>query len=195
MEINELNDFYIDLDGDIKASVTDKTANFITETDKLNSEYIIAQNLDEIKSAVKEINPGFNVDIEPYKQYSVKRDANGKIRAVKIFMDHTEHIANNGDIILKGVEFVDNKIYSDYYFLATREIVDDLIKSNNLNYRVMEYDTHEPILYAIKYQLCIPGEECAEGVVNFKTYYVKKENAPLYNREFANHLKESLKFS
>jgi hypothetical protein len=195
MEINELNDFYIDLDGDIKTSTTNKTANFVTKTDKLNSEYIIAQNLDEIKTAVKDINPGFNVNIEPFKQYSVKRDAQGKIRAVKIFMEYTEHITNKGDIILKGVEFVGNKIYSEYYFLATREIIDDLIKSNNLNYKVMEYDTHEPILYAIKYQFCIPGQECTEGVVNFKTYYIKKENAPLYNREFANHLKETLKFS
>jgi hypothetical protein len=194
MEIKELHDFYIDLDGDIKATINDTTASFITETNKLNSEYIIAANLDDIKNIVREINPGFNVDITPLKQYSVKRDADGVLKAVKIFMDHTEVTTNGSDIILKGVEFVGNKIYSDYYFLATPETVAKLIKDNNFSYRVTEYDTHEPILYSIKYQLCVSGEDCAEGAVNFKTYYVKKEAAPMYNRDFAKHLKESLKF-
>jgi hypothetical protein len=194
MEINDLQDFYIDLDGDIKATVSDTTALFITKTNKLNSEYKVALDINEIKDAINKINPRFNVDIKPFRLYSLKHDVNGSLKSVKVFVDYTEHITDGGEIILKGIEFIDNKIYSDHYFIATPETVDKIIKENNLNYKVEKYDTHQPILYSIKYQLCVSDEDCVEGAMNFKTYYVKTEGAPLYNRDFANHLKEILKF-
>ena len=46
MEVKDLKDFYIDLDGDIKASAGDaKTAVFITNSDKPSSQYVMVENI------------------------------------------------------------------------------------------------------------------------------------------------------
>ena len=68
MEVKDLKDFYIDLDGDIKASAGDaKTAVFITNSDKPSSQYVMAENIDQIKSAIKQINSDYDLDFEILK--------------------------------------------------------------------------------------------------------------------------------
>ena len=193
MEIKDLKDFYIDLDGDIKASADMMTATFVTDTEKLNSKYIIADNLDQIKDDLKKVRPEFNLDIEIFKQYAIKTDKNGNIRGIKLFVDYHE-VGEGTNILLKGIEFIGDKIFTDYYFTGTKEAVAKLIEDNKLVYKVMDYETHSPILYAIKYEMPIPGKETANGVVNFKTYYVKNEMANMYNNEIASFAKENLRF-
>jgi hypothetical protein len=188
MEIGKLNDFYIDLDGDIKASLTDTRAAFITETTKHYSEYIIAQNLNEIINKVNNLNNSINIDIKVLKQYSVKRDKDDVLKSIKIFIDHAEPLSDGAEIILKGLEFINGETLIDSYFLATREAVENIINKNNINYKIMEYDTHEPVLYAIT------NKSNSGELVNFKTYYVKKGAAPLYNKDFIDHLKAVLTF-
>ena len=83
----DLNDFYVDIDGDIKTSVSDNKSIFTTTNLKLSSEYIIAKDIDEIKNKVKEINSTIEFAYSPYKIYSIKRDIDNVIKSIKIYAD------------------------------------------------------------------------------------------------------------
>ena len=61
MDISNYKDYYIDIDGDIKISELNnsselKKSSFITNTNKLNSEYCIAKSIDEIEDVVGSVN-------------------------------------------------------------------------------------------------------------------------------------------
>ena len=70
MELHNFKDFYIDLNGDVKTN-NGEAAEFITETNKLNSKYIKTESIDEIKKNLSIINPNFELDVDILKQYSL----------------------------------------------------------------------------------------------------------------------------
>ena len=187
MEIKDLNDFYIDLDGDIKASnKTHDRAVFVTNTDKPDSEYIIAKSVDEIKEALNEVNPTFELDIEIFKQYSIKRDKDNNVISVKIFADNTDKI-DNLDVVLVGYEISPTNVIRDYYFIGNISDVNNFIRKNQINYIVQEYETHKHFLYSIKY-------DQSNKIINFKTYYIVNQNIMYYTGEMIPHIKKSLRF-
>lgn len=186
-KVSELKDFYIDLDGDIKAATGEFVCTFVTETNKLDSKYVFAQTMDEIKDAVKLVNPSFVLDINVFKQYSVKTNKQGEIKAIKVFTDYAD--AHDGlDMILMGIELNGKTITKDFYFFANEVDVNKFIQDNNLVYQVMKYDTHTAVLYSVKYDMD------TNNVINFKTYYVPNETAVLYTKGITVALKESLRF-
>ena len=187
MEVKNLKDFYIDLDGDIKASTTNtKKSIFITETTKPNSEYIIADNIEQIKDSVSKINSEFKLDFDFYRQYSVKTDKNGDVVSIKIWGDSNE-VINGVNVILIGYEIGYNDVIRDYYFTGSIDSVKNIINENNLNYEIKEFDTHKHFLYSIKY-------DQSNSVLNFKTYYIVNDNAIYYTNEMIPHLKTMLRF-
>ena len=187
MEITDLKDFYIDLDGDVKASSNNsKTAMFVTDTDKPNSEYIIANSIDEIKELLNEINPLFELDVEIFRQYSVKRDKNGNTIGIKIYADNTDRL-DDLDMVLTGFDITANQVIRDYYFTGDINAINAFIEKNKLTYEVKEYDTHKHFLYSVKY-------DTNNNIVNFKTYYIVNEHAIYYTNEMVPHLKKILRF-
>jgi exo-beta-1,3-glucanase (GH17 family) len=188
MEVKDLKDFYIDLDGDIKASAGDaKTAVFITNSDKPSSQYVMAENIDQIKSAIKQINSDYDLDFEIYKQYSVKCDKDGNVVSIKIWSDSNNRI-NDLDTVLVGHEISYDNVVRDYYFTGSIESVNTLIQSSDLNYEIKEFDTHKHFLYSIKYDI-------SNNILNFKTYYILNEHAMYYTNEMIPHLKKILTFN
>ena len=187
MEVKDLKDFYIDLDGDIKASSTDsKKAMFITNTDKPNSQYIIADNIDQIKVAINKINPDFNLDFGVYRQYSVKTDNDGNVVSIKVWSDGDNKV-NDLDVILIGHEISYDEVSRDYYFTGSSDSINNLTQSLNLNYTLREFETHKHFLYSIKY-------DTSNKVLNFKAYYILNEHAMYYSNEMVPHLKKILRF-
>ena len=133
MKIEDLNDFYIDLDGDIKTSTVEGKAEFITETDKLNSEYFIAANILEIKLQLKKINPTYDLDIPVFKQYSLKTDKDKQVKAIKIYVDYNDvDEPETRHILLEGIEFTNNDIFKEYYLTTTIDNIRRIIKEMNL---------------------------------------------------------------
>ena len=187
MEIKDFKDFYIDLDGDVKATSKDsKVAIFVTDTNKPNSEYIMANNIDEIKEAVSKINPEFNLDIDIFKQYSIKFDKDNNIVGVKVWADNND-VVDNLNMLLTGYDITENGVTRDYYFTATLDDVNNFIEKNKLVYEVKEYDTHKHFLHSVKYDV-------DNNIINFKTYYIISEHAIYYTNELVPHLKKILRF-
>lgn len=187
MTIQDFKDFYIDLDGDVKASTGDHLATFVTDTDKLNSKYLMAESVDEIKEQLKKVNPDFALDIDVFKQYSVKTDKAGDLKGIKLYMDFDNE--NDGiHYLILGLDISADGVQKDYYFTADRDTVNRKIAEKALKYEVQDYDTHTPVLYSIKM-------DKDDQVINFKTYYVTKDMAMFYNESIASVLKQFLKFS
>ena len=187
MEIKDLKDFYIDLDGDVKTTNGNSNiAMFVTDTNKPNSEYIVADNINQIKEKLNEVNPLFDLDIEVFKQYSIKNDKDGNIVGVKIYADNTDRV-DNLNMILTGYDIRVNEVTRDYYFTASIDAVNEFIQKHKLNYVIQEYDTHKHFLYSVKY-------DNSNNVINFKTYYIVNENAIYYTSEMIPHLKKVLRF-
>jgi hypothetical protein len=187
MEIKNLKDFYIDLDGDVKTTNGNSNiAMFVTETNKPNSSYIVADNISEIKNQLNEINPLFDLDIEIFKQYSIKNDKDGNMVSIKIYADNAD-LVDNLNMILIGYDITANDVTRDYYFTASTEAVNAFIQKHNINYVIQEYDTHKHFLHSVKY-------DKSNNVINFKTYYIVNENAIYYTNEMIPHLKKSLRF-
>lgn len=187
MEIKDLKDFYIDLDGDVKTtSGNSNIAMFVTDTNKPNSEYIVADNIDQIKGQLNKINPLFDLDIEIFKQYSIKTDKDGNIIGIKIYADNTDHV-DNLNMILTGYDIRANEVTRDYYFTAPIEAVNQFIEKHKLSYVIQEYDTHKHFLYSVKY-------DNTNNVINFKTYYIINENEIYYTNDMIPHLKKVLRF-
>jgi hypothetical protein len=119
MEIIDYNDFYIDLDGDIKVSFSENVAKFITnvsKNDKLNSEYFLAKNPNEILDKVKSINPSVDYDsVGLFKQYSLKFDNNNELKSIKIYYDYN-WLADSLTYLLLGYNVSENNIESEFYF-------------------------------------------------------------------------------
>ena len=187
MEIKDLKDSYIDLDGDVKAtSNNSKIAVFVTDTDKPMSEYRIADKINEIKELLNELNPLFELDIEIYKQYSIKKDKDNNIVGIKVYTNN-EDSTDGLNMVLTGYDITVNSVIRDYYFIASIDAVNNFISKHNLNYEVKQYDTHKPFLYSVKY-------DKDNKIVNFKTYYIINEHAIYYTSEMVPHLKKVLKF-
>jgi hypothetical protein len=187
MEIKDLKDFYIDLDGDVKATNGNSNiAMFVTDTNKLNSEYIIANDLDEIKELLSEINPLFELDIEIFKQYSIKRDKNGNTIGIKIYVDNNDQV-DNLNMLLTGYDITSDSVTRDYYFTASTDAVNEFIEKNKLVYEIKEYETHKHFLHSVKYDI-------NNKIINFKTYYIVNENSVYYTNEMIPHLKKVLRF-
>lgn len=188
-DVSLLKDFYVDLEGDIKAVTDEFVCTFITTNDKLNSKYLFAENIEEIKDAIKKINPGFVLDINIFKEYSVKTNNNGEIKAIKIFADSNNHQENNMELVLTGFELFIDKIIKDEYFLSNEDDIKNYINTHFSLYEYKNYETHKPILYSIK------SDITTGTLINFKTYYVRNENAMYYNKDMVNILKQTLRFS
>ena len=191
MDIKDYKDFYIDQDGDIKVSNgLGSEASFITNTNKLNSRYLVANTVDEITKAIKEVAPTygfFNLPI--FKQYSIKTNKNGGIESVKMYIDSNRKI---GDIqvLLEGLEFYNNNLITDLYFVSTKEEFINLLKEYNISYQIKEFETYVPILYAIRYSF----DSDTRIISNFKVYYVRKELAYQYTNDFIRFYKDNLRF-
>jgi len=186
MEIKDLKDFYIDLNGDIKATIGNKEAKFITTNDKLDSEYVIANDISEIKYLLDQLNPDFELNFEIFKQYSIKRDQHNEITGVKLYADNSD-VKNGLNMILTGYDITSDAVFKDYYFIGDLVLVNEFIKTNELIYEVKEFETHKHFLYAVKYDL-------NNKIVNFKTYYVNNESLVYHSTEMIPYMKKVLKF-
>jgi hypothetical protein len=183
MDIKNLNDFYIDLNGDIKSSNGEK-AEFLTTKDKLNSKYIKTEDINEIKEHLFKVNPNFKLDFEVLKQYSLKYDSNDNLIGVKLYVDYDGKL-DNLNVILMGVDITSDKIEKDYYFIDN---ADSFLNNNNINYVIRDFETHKQILYSVKYN------ENNE-VINFKTYYAINDAINYHSKEIYTLMKSSLKFN
>jgi hypothetical protein len=188
MNIIDYKDFYIDLNGDVKASVDNKFAKFLTTSDKLDSQYLVANNLDELWNCVKSVNTMFQVDDKNLlRQYSLKRDNNGNLVGVKLYSTQDQHQINSINYILVGYDINSVSYDMDYYFTATIEEALDFIKKNSLVYEIKEFETHKPFLFSLKTTLT--GQ-----IINFKTYYTLNENVAIYKSDIVDNIKKVLKF-
>lgn len=187
MEIKDLRDFYIDLNGDVKASGhRSNTAIFVTDTDKPNSEYNVANNINEIKEAIDKVNPNFSLDLNVYKQYSLKYDKEDVVVGVKVWVDNNDNV-DGLTMVLTGYEITADGVTRDYYFTAPTDAVNNFITSNKLVYEVKQFDTHKAFLYSVKY-------DAKNNIVNFKTYYIVNEHLAYYTNNMIPHLKKVLTF-
>jgi hypothetical protein len=187
MEITDFKDFYIDINGDVKATVDANVAKFLTTTDKLNSEYLQANTLDELRDKISEINTEFVLDeTKALRQYSIKTDIDGNLIGIKVYYDYNK---TDGDInyVLMGYDITSTNIDVDHYFVAPIEAVNALIESNKLVYEIKNYETHQPFLHSIK-------KNESGQIINFKTYYALNENIRVYNQSIIPALKQTLKF-
>jgi hypothetical protein len=189
MEITDFKDFYIDLNGDVKASISDNSvARFLTTTDKPNSQYFVADNFNELQERVHEVNAMFDLsDKNLLKQYSVKTDVNGNVIGIKLYGDHDSN-QDGFDYILIGYDITSLGYETDFYFMASVGDVNNFIKKKSLVYEIKQFETHEPFLFSVK------KNENGE-ITNFKTYYAIKENVILYTKGIVPNLKQTLKFS
>lgn len=188
MDVSGLDDFYVDIDGDIKTTSDRRNATFLNGSDKLGSEYFMAADIQEIQTRLKGFNPDFEVDGNVMKQYSIKRDADGNEVAMKIYSDHDEDVSGVS-IILIGYEiFKDGTFLTDYYFIGEPENVKGFI-NEALNDRcsVRDFPTHSVILHSMKYDM-------AQSLVDFKTYYVREGNEYYFSREMIPHFKAGMRF-
>ena len=111
---------------------------------------------------------------------------------MKVFTDFIGNFESL-DVIAMGVEITKDEIFKDLYFFADRNIADEFIQRHSLVYEIMNYDTHRPVLYSIKYKVStIDG---TESLVNFKTYYSRNDTYLYYSKENAYLLKQNLRFS
>lgn len=191
MDLNNYKDFYIDLDGDIKASVNtnETTAKFITTNTKPNSDYVIAKTIDELLTQIKKFDPNFNnKELELFKQYAIKTDSNGTPIGIKIYANYNPSIITTFNYIILGYDINHNGILGiDFYFTAPINDVKIFIKQTPLNYDIKEFETHKPILYSIKRNL--DGE-----LINFKTYYFSNDQVNLFTNNIIMELKKNLMF-
>ena len=185
--ITDYKDFYIDLDGDVKATINNGESVFITETDKLNSKYFIAETKEEITNLLSKINPSFVIDIPILKQYSLKYDKNNNLKSIKVWVNIVE-VSEGYEVIAGAFEIMKDKIIKETFFIASKEQIENYIEKNKLYYRIFEFETHIPILYSIKYD--INTNNCNQ----FKTYYVRNEVKDYYTLQIANFIKNSLTF-
>lgn len=177
MDLSNTYDFYIDIDGDMKVSVMGQNmvCEYVDNNEKLDSHYFIATEFDTIKEMVNDINPDFDMDFEVFSQYAVKYDKQKNKRGVKIYTD-CEDIRDNFVMVLLGYEIYPDRILKDYYFFGEMGTVKEYIKKHNINYTIQEFDTHQPILYSVKFQ--------DNQIVDFKTYYVLNRMVRIYNPQF-----------
>ena len=87
-----------------------------------------------------------------------------------------------------GLDITKNNIDKDYYFLSDIHSVNNFISKHNLNYEIKEFETHEPILYSVKYNV-------KNEIINFKTYYIINENSSKYDKKNYTLIKSILKFN
>lgn len=187
MEITDFKDFYIDLNGDVKATVESNVAKFLTTKDKLNSEYQLTNIFTELHDKVSAINTEFELDLEKVlRQYSLKTDIDGNINGIKVYYDYN-NVDGEINYVLMGYDITSTSIDVDYYFLAPIEAVKSFIESNKLVYEIKSYETHKPFLYSVK------KNEMGE-IINFKTYYALNENVRFYDQNVIPALKQTLKF-
>ncbi len=189
MEITDFKDFYIDLNGDVKASINDNSvARFLTTTDKSNSQYFVANNFNELEERVHEVNAMFDLsDKNLLKQYSVKTDVNGNVTGIKVYADHDSN-QDGFDYLLIGYDITSLGYETDFYFMASVNDVIEFIKKNSLVYEIKQFETHQPFLFSVK------KNEIGE-ITNFKTYYAINENVILYTKGIVPNVKQNLKFS
>ena len=186
MDIKNLNDFYIDLNGDIKSGNGEK-AEFLTTKDKLNSKYIKAEDINEIKEHLFKINPNFVLDFEVLRQYSLKYDSNNNLVGIKLYVDNNFKL-DNLEINLIGFDITSDKVEKDYYFIDNIDNLNLILNNNNINYIIHNFETHKQILYSVKY-----NEN--NNVINFKTYYVINDSVNYHTKEIYTLMKSSLKFN
>jgi hypothetical protein len=189
MEITDFKDFYIDLNGDVKASINDNSvAKFLTTTEKLNSQYFVAETFNELQERVHDVNAMFDLsDKNLLKQYSIKTDNNGDNIGIKVYGDHDGN-QDGFNFILIGYDINSLGYEIDFYFMGSVDNVNEFIKKNSLVYEIKQFETHEPFLFSVK------KNENGE-ITNFKTYYVIKENVMLYTKGIVPNLKQTLKFA
>jgi hypothetical protein len=192
MEITDFKDFYIDLDGDVKASTNDENsvAKFLTTTEKLSSQYFVAETIEELKEKIQDINYMFDVsDKNLLKQYSIKSDNNGNVVGVKVYGDYSEK-NDELEYILIGYDINSLGYEKDFYFMGSVDAVNRFIKKNSLVYEIKKFDTHLPYLYSVK------KNENGE-IINFKTYYSVIDNVQIYTNKIVptiSLIKQTLKF-
>ena len=188
MEITDFKDFYIDLNGDVKASTGDNNfAKFLTTTEKLNSQYYLIDNIDDLQSRVQDINAMFNILDKPvFKQYAIKTDEHENIVGIKIYADYLNNDDNLNFVII-GYDITSLGFDVDYYFTGSVTAVNDLIKKYNLTYEIKEFETHAPFLFSIK-------KDNEDNVINFKTYYGLKENISFYSESMIPGIKNAFLF-
>lgn len=188
MEITDFKDFYIDLNGDVKASIDDnRVAKFLTTSDKPNSQYFVAENFNELQNRVHEVNAMFDLsDKNLLRQYSIKTDNIGNVTGIKVYGDYDSN-QDGFNYILIGYDITSLGYETDFYFIASVEDVNKFIQKNSLVYGIKKFESHQPFLYSIK------KNENGE-ITNFKTYYAINENVTLYTNGIVPSLKQNLKF-
>jgi hypothetical protein len=188
MEITDFKDFYIDLNGDVKASINDNgIAKFLTTNSKSNSQYFVANNFNELKERIHDVNLMFELQNKNLlKQYAIKTDVNGNVTGIKVYGDY-ENTQNGLNFILIGYDITPLGYENEFYFIAEIDVVKEFIIKNTLVYEIKEYETHKPFLFSIK-----KNEQ--GDIINFKTYYALNENVILYSKGIIPNLKQNLKF-
>lgn len=189
MEITDFKDFYVDLNGDVKASIGDtKHAKFLTTEEKFNSEYFFANSFEELQNEVYNVNTMFDIsDKMVFKQYAIKTDSNGNVMGIKIYCDY---LNNSGGLnfILVGYDITSVGVETEYYFIGNINTVNKFIIDNKLNYEIKDFETHSPFLFSVK-------RDEANKISNFKTYYTLKDTVNLISYDIIAKMKESMKFS
>jgi hypothetical protein len=193
MEITDFKDFYIDLNGDVKASINNdnSVAKFLTTTDKPNSQYLVADNIEQLKDEIANINSMFDIsDKKIFKQYSIKTDNSGNVVGIKVYGDYSKN-TGGFDYILIGYDINSLAHEEDLYFMGSIESVNNFIEENSLVYEIKKFDSHLPYLYSVK------RNEKGE-IINFKTYYSIIDNVKIYTSQIIPSIeliKQSLKFN
>lgn len=188
MDITDFKDFYVDLNGDVKATLDSSSkAKFLTTMDKLDSEYLIAPNFDVLRNKVISINPSFDLSKDMLlKQYSVKTNKESDVKGIKVYYDHNK---KEGDFnyTLIGYDITNSDYVIDYYFTAPISAVNEFIENEGLVYEIKTFKTHSPFLYSIK-------RNVKNELINFKTYYVLNDFVDIYIENIIRHIKSYLKF-
>lgn len=187
MNLTDLKDFYIDLNGDVKAGTDDHNAKFITDTDKLNSEYKLAETEEDIMTQARSILPSYQKTFPNIlRQYAVKTDKDGTVKGIKVYAGV---IIPAGDLttVVIGDDISSNGIEKDYYYSGSVDAMKALIQQRGFAYEIQTVENHTPVLCSIK--LSVNNE-----IINFKVYYVTNDRANLFDIGTAKYLSETLSF-
>lgn len=186
MEITDFKDFYIDLDGDVKASFDSrKLAKFITTKEKADSEYFFAESFNHLQKRIHEINSMFDpTDKKLLTQFALKMDANGNVVGIKVYGDYQKN-ENGLEYVLIGYDINSIGFDVEYYFMGSQEHVNQFIQENSLNYDIKNFETHTPFLYSVK-------KNESGDIINFKSYYAINSDVRLYTNTLAKSIKKIL---
>ena len=129
----------------------------------------------------------FKIDKDKvFKQYSLKKDNQDNLKSVKLYYDFNL-VKDNITTIAIGYDINGSGVRTEYYFIGLLNDAKNFIKENKINYEIKIFETHEPFLYSF-----VKSDN--GDFLNFKVYYLLKENIRYYNSSLIQIIKKMLKF-